>query len=301
MARTLFARGARGVHVQRAQQRLQELRMPLDSADGMFGGNTESALKQFQQMNALPVTGQIDFDLWPRLTGDAEPTLEERALQLTAAIEGHGYTLAVGNFDGAGLTWGIIGFTVMAGQVQGILDAVATEHPGMIRATFVDLTADLERLRKMSVAKQIDFLDGISVPPGKHRLVDPWRIAFDRLGAMREVQEIQRRFAFQRYMEPAKQTFRKLGLTTELGLALCFDIHVQNGSIKSSAMTAINAAGARTEAALRVAIANAVADQSREKYREDVRSRKLAIATGRGVVHGMTLDLANWGLADVPA
>ncbi len=300
MARTLFARGARGVHVQRAQQRLQELRMPLDSADGNFGGNTESAVKQFQLLNALPVTGLVDFDLWPRLTGDAAPTIEERALQLTAAIEGHGYTLAVGNFDGAGLTWGIIGFTVMAGQVQGILDAVATEHPGMIRATFVDLTADLERLRKMTVAKQTAFLDSISVPPGKHRLVDPWRIAFDRLGAMREVQEIQRRFAFQRYMEPAKQTFRKLGLTSELGLALCFDIHVQNGSIKSSAMAAINAARARTEPALRVAIANAVADQSREKFREDVRRRKLAIATGRGVVHGMALDLANWGLADVP-
>ncbi len=301
MARTLFARGARGVHVQRAQQRLQELRMPLDSADGLFGGNTESALKQFQKLNGLPVTGNIDFDLWPRLTGESVPTVEERALQLTAAIEGHGYTLAVGNFDGAGLTWGIIGFTVMAGQVQAILDTVATEHPGMIRATFVDLTRDLERLRKMSVKQQTEFLDSISIPPGKHRLADPWRIAFDRLGGMPEVQEIQRRFAFKRYMDPAKKTFRQLGLTSELGLALCFDIHVQNGSIKPAAMAAINASGARGEPALRAAIANAVADQSREQYREDVRSRKMAIATGKGTVHGMKLDLADWGLADVAA
>ncbi len=301
MARTLFARGARGVLVQRAQQRLQELRMPLDAADGLFGGNTESALKQFQKMNGLPVTGSIDFDLWPRLTGDPLPTIEERALQLTAAIEGHGYTLAVGNFDGAGLTWGIIGFTVMAGQVQAILDTVATEHPGMIRATFVDMTRELERLRKLSVAQQIAFLDGISIPPGKHRLADPWRIAFERLGGMPEVQEIQRRFAFKRYMDPARQTFKKLGLRSELGLALCFDIHVQNGSIKPAAMAAINASGARSEPTLRTVIANAVADQSREQFREDVRSRKLAIATGSGVVHGMKLDLENWGLADVPA
>ncbi len=118
---------------------------------------------------------------------------------------------------------------------------------------------------------------------------------------MPEVQEIQRRFAFKRYMEPAKKTFRQLGLKSELGLALCFDIHVQNGSIKSAAMAAINASGARGEPALRAAIANAVADQSREQYREDVRSRKLAIATGAGTVHGMKLDLASWGLADVPA
>lgn len=301
MARTLFGRGARGVLVQRAQQRLQELRMPLDSADGLFGGNTESALKQFQKLNGFPVTGNIDFDLWPRLTGDALPSVEERALQLTAAIEGHGYTLAVGNFDGAGLTWGIIGFTLMAGQVQAILDTVATEHPGMIRATFVDLTRDLERLRKQSVAQQTAFFDAISIPPGKHRLADPWRIAFERLGGMPEVQEIQRRFAFKRYMDPAKKTFKQLGLTTELGLALCFDIHVQNGSIKPAAMAAIKASGARSEPALRSAIANAVADQSLPQFREDVRSRKLAIATGAGTVHGMKLSLADWGLADVAA
>lgn len=275
--------------------------MPLDSADGLFGGNTESAIKQFQKLNGLPVTGNIDVDLWPQLTGEALPTVEERALQLTAAIEGHGYTLAVGNFDGAGLTWGIIGFTVMAGQVQAILDTIATEHPGMIRATFVDLTKDLERLRKLPVKQQIAFLDSISIPPGKHRIADPWRIAFQRLGEMPEVQAIQRRFAFKRYMEPAKKTFRQLGLTTELGLALCFDIHVQNGSIKSSAMSVISASGARTESALRTVIANAVADQSREQFREDVRSRKMAIATGKGTVHGMRLDLANWGLEDVPA
>jgi len=299
MARTLLARGARGVYVQQVQVKLQQLSIPLDAPDGIFGGNTEAALKQYQKLNALPVTGLVDFDLWPRLTGQPVPTLEERALQLTAAIEGHGYTLAVGNFDGAGLTWGIIGFTVKFGLVQQILDTVAREHPGMIRSAFVDLTRDLERMRTIPLEQQVAFCDRLSIPPAKHRLVDPWRIAFDRLGSMSEVQAIQRRIAFAQYMTPAKRTFRSLGLTTELGLALCFDIHVQNGSIKRQAMDTIKAARVRSEPELRRVIANAVADQSREAFREDVRRRKLAIATGSGVVHGMTLKLENWGLEDV--
>lgn len=301
MTRTLFARGARGPLVQQVQVKLQQLKLPLDSSDGIFGSNTETALKNYQKFNGLDVTGRVDFDLWPRLTSESVPALEERSLQLTSAIEGHGYTLAAGNFDGAGLTWGIVGFTVKFGSVQKVLDTVAAEHPGVIRSTFVDLTKDLERMRNMPVDKQIAFADSISIPGAKFKLVDPWRIAFDRLGSIPEVQEIQRRVAFEQYMKPAKRTAKSLGLTTELGVALCFDVHVQNGGIKPAAMDAIKRSGARSEADLRKAIANAVADQALDQWKEDVRRRKLAIATGSGVVHGLSLKLTDWGLDDVPA
>ena len=300
MTRTLFARGARGTLVQQVQVKLQQLKLPLDSSDGIFGSNTETALKNYQRFNGLDVTGRVDFDLWPRLTSESVPALEDRSLQLTSAIEGHGYTLAAGNFDGAGLTWGIVGFTVKFGSVQKVLDTVAAEHPGVIRSTFVDLTKDLERMRNMAIDKQIAFADSISIPGAKFKLVYPWRIAFDRLGSIPEVQEIQRRVAFDQYMKPAKKTAKSLGLTTELGVALCFDVHVQNGGIKPAAMDAIKRSGARTEADLRKAIANAVADQALDQWKEDVRRRKLAIATGSGVVHGLSLKLADWGLDDVP-
>ena len=301
MARTLFARGSRGPLVQQIQAKLQQLQFPLDSPDGIFGSNTETALKNYQKFNAFEVTGRVDFDLWPRLTASDVPAIEERSLQLTAAIEGHGYTVAAGNFDGAGLTWGIIGFTVKYGSVQQVLDTVANEHPGLIRSAFVDLTKDLERMRNMPIEKQIAFADSISIPGAKYKLLDPWRVAFKRLGSMPEVQEIQRRVAYDVYMKPARRTARTLGLTTELGLALCFDIHVQNGGIKPAAMDAVKRSGARSEADLRVAIANAVADQAKPEWREDVRKRKLAIATGSGPVHGMALKLPDWGLDDVKA
>lgn len=299
MARTLFARGSRGTLVQQVQAKLQQLKLPLDSADGIFGGNTETALKNYQKFNGLEVTGRVDFDLWPKLTSQPIPSLDDRALQLTAAIEGHGYTIAAGNFDGAGLTWGIIGFTVRFGTVQRVLDAVATEHPGLIRSAFVDLTKDLERMRNLPIDRQIAFADSLSISGAKHKLVDPWRVAFERLGSIPEVQAIQRRIAFEQYMKPAKKAAKALGLTTELGVALCFDVQVQNGGIKPAAMDAVRRSGARSEVELRTAIAIAVAAQARAEYQEDVRRRKLAIATGAGVVHGMALRLLDWGLDDV--
>lgn len=94
-------------------------------------------------------------------------------------------------------------------------------------------------------------------------------------------------------------------MQSELGVALCFDIHVQNGSINSTARSLIQKQLSGnpnpTEAALRQIIANAVADAGIPAFREDVRSRKIAIATGTGSVHGASYDLSNWGLGEFPA
>ena len=47
----------------------------------------------------------------------------------------------------------------------------------------------------------------------------------------------------------------------------------------------------------RKAVANLVADGLGEKWKEDVRARKLTIATGVGEVHGKKYVLENWGLS----
>ena len=88
---------------------------------------------------------------------------------------------------------------------------------------------------------------------------------------------------------------------TELSAALCFDIHVQNGGISQAARDDLPplAAGA-PERTYREQIANAVADHSRGRYRENVRRRKLALATGSGVANGVNVVLVNWGLAELP-
>ena len=53
-------------------------------------------------------------------------------------MEGHGFTMVAGDFDGAGLTWGIIGFTLKHGEIQRIVQERVVFAPiwenGFIRA-----------------------------------------------------------------------------------------------------------------------------------------------------------------------
>ncbi len=232
------------------------------------------------------------------------PTVRDRALQLTAAFEGHDFTLAQGNFDGAGATWGIIGFTLRHGELGKIVLEIQDRHPTLVRQAFGAKTDELLSVLRAPKAKQLAFADRISLGASKVRLAEPWRSAFRRFGELEAVQALQLSFADRDYFRPAAQTARRLRLKTELGLALAFDIHVQNGGVSSRAREEIKRQLARhpieTELERRVIIANAVVNHSRPQFREDVRSRKLAIATGTGRVHGETFVLRNWGLAALP-
>jgi len=51
---------------------------------------------------------------------------------------------------------------------------------------------------------------------------------------------------------------------------------------------------------LRKIIAKVVAENSNPRFIEDVRRRKLTIATGAGTVHGSEFDLKTWGLDESP-
>ena len=87
---------------------------------------------------------------------------------------------------------------------------------------------------------------------------------------------------------------------SELGIALAFDVHVQNGGIKRTAASQIRRAGTpANEAELRLIVADAVADNARAEFRKDVRARKRAIAEQSGLVHGELFTLSHWGLAEL--
>ena len=108
-----------------------------------------------------------------------------------------------------------------------------------------------------------------------------------------EFQAIQLEAAGRIY-EHAARNAADLGLETQLGLALVYDIRVQNGSLTRSVRDRALAAheSLPDEPAYREFIANARADLSNPRWREDVRARKLCVARGRGTVHGRHFDLA---------
>lgn len=304
MPRTLFARGSRGGIINRIQQALSQEGYYTGRPDGLYGGGTEKAVNRYQTENALEATGKVDDVTWQRLIKADIPPIQERCLQMTAAFEGHGFGMVQGNWDDAWLTWGIIGFTLRHGEVSQIVLEVFESNPEAVREAFRDLTDELIRIMRAPRAEQEAWANRISEGPKRYKVAEPWRPAFARFGAQEAVQAVQVRRAFERYFAPAVETARRYQLNTERGVGLCFDVQVQNGGIGPDARAAIEAAlqarPPEDERALRILIANAVADHARPEFRNDVRSRKLAIATGAGQVHGEPFELESWGLGEYP-
>jgi hypothetical protein len=299
MSRTIIGPGAHGFIAQAVQVALVRAgRLSSAGVDGWYGKGTAAAVKAYQRSHALAPTGSIEEQTWRALLpGTPSPSLFERCLALTSTLEGHGFTLAEGNWDGAWLTWGIVGFTLKHGEVQKILKQCDQIDRKLIDDDFGVHAGEIRAVLSASPNHQNEWANSITTSSMK--LAEPWKTAFALLGSRAEVQGIQSRLAAGDYYTPALATAKRYRLTTELGVALCFDIHVQNGGISRRAAKLIEIGS--TELKIRKNIANAVADSAREKYREDVRTRKLTIATGAGTVHGARYDLLDWGLGEFPA
>lgn len=302
MSRVLLARGASGDIVRALQSQLGFTGASLSS---VYNTETFVAVSKFQKSQNIPQTGAVDSETWKLIMMIEEPTVEARILQVTGSFEGHGFTLAQGNYDGAGITWGIIGFTLKGGELGGIIQEIQLQNPDLVQQAFGTNTVQLMDMLAMPWKKQEEFANAQSLGANKVRLAEPWRTAFRVFGEFPEVQAAQLARSNKNYYQPALAAAMTRGLKTELGIALLFDIHVQNGGISAAAQKRINDSVAAhpiaSEQDLRILIAHAVADSARVQYRDDVLSRKLTMATGTGKVHGGMYMLSNWGLDEFVA
>lgn len=304
-AKVYLATGARGELVRRAQMRLGELGFDPRGTDGAFGPRTAGALEAFQKNRGLAASGAVDEPTWRALFDAEPPSALERALAVTASFEGHGFTQAAGNWDDAGITFGIIGFTLRHGGLGKVVKRVHESRPGLLEEDFGPQRSRtlLEALERPA-AERVSWADSISLKDDKATLHKPWQEAFARFGARPEAQAAQLAVAEEDYAKPARRTASELGLKSELGLALAFDAQVQNGGVKAAARRRIEAARAEKEPAdereLRRLVAHAVADAADARFRQDVLDRKLTLAEGEGTVHGRRYVLRNWGLDETP-
>jgi putative peptidoglycan binding protein len=298
--RILLAPGTLGELVKCIQRALVQNGCALH-ADGVYGEGTCEALRSFQSKNSLTVSGTVEEATWTALMRRPVPPVAERCLYLTSALEGHGFELAVGNFDGAMLTWGIVGFTMRSGHVQKIVQAIDNTRPELVHRAFGAQRDELLQLMSSASEFQKNWATAHTLKNGL--LAEPWRSMFAQFGAVPEVQTEQLRQAHADYLEPAIRTARQLRFTSELGLALSFDIHVQNGGLRPQVWSSIQrqVCDGMPELERRRIVANSVAAAA-GKWCEDVRARKLTIANGEGTVHGHHCVLENWGLSgDVAA
>ena len=305
MPRPLFARGAHGFLINRLQQSLATDGHYTGNLDGDFGGGTERAVASFQRTSRLAPTGRADDVTWRRVTHTSIPSLFERCLQLTASLEGHGFGIVQGNFDGAGLTWGLIGFTLSNGEIARLVLAAQAAQPAVVLRAFGDRTTELLTRMRQPLARQVAWGDSLSSGRYKTVVAEPWRSAFARFGAEPLVQTLQIQRAHDVYYANAVALAGTLGLASELGAALCFDIAVQNGGLRSAAKSEITrrwaAARPKREPALRLIVAEAVANAAKARWRSDVLERKGAIARGEGSIHGAAYRLEGLGLTEARA
>ncbi len=306
MTRTWFGKGLRGMIARRIQ--LDLLRQgffvaPAEKfADGIFGNDTVTALSQLQSVRSLPAGGGVDTPTWQQLTHDPLPTLFERCLSLTADFEGHGFGLLQGNFDGAGLTWGVIGFTLSNGEIQTLLADAEKAVPGTLTRVLGPLAPIWRAKMALPRARQVEWADSISSGPGRANVPAEWKTAFARLGDEPIVKRLQMQRAYDSYFVPAAATARKLSLLSELGVALAFDCHVQNGKARERAVAELAPiASTLPEAEIRKRLANRVADFSAAQWQNDVRGRKTTIALGEADFRGRHYRLLDWGLGEFRA
>jgi len=295
---------ARGEIVRQIQRQLATAGHDPGTIDGIFGSDTETAIKSFQTQNNQPSTGKLTDRTWLSLMHVPSPMIFDRCLQVTADFEGHGFQKVEGNFDGAGITWGIIGYTLQHGEIQKIIVEVRRDHPHLLDQAFGNLKQPLLTVVEQNWTMQLAWANSISLGTNKSRVEETWAEAFATFGSFPEVQVIQLR-RVNDYWKLAQHDAARFSLKTETGVALCFDIAVQNGGIDNlTEAPRINhwmmQNPGHSERDLLLRISDIVAEASNPKWVEDVRARKRTIASGNGQVHGARYSTRDWGIGDFP-
>jgi len=237
--------------------------------------------------------------------------LEARVLALTASFEtGKGFPecfgVVTGDFDQMGLSFGALQWNLATGSLQPLWRRMRDEHEDLLRRILGSRFDEFRRMLDAPKAEQLQWarqLQRTTVRNNHTRwdFVSPWRQLLGELGASDEMIALQIEAASNRYAV-ALEACREWQLTTQRGVALMFDINVQNGKVdKAGAGALIRADYAQLPAdladdQLQLARMQIVARRRSEvaapQWRTDVLLRKMTIANGVGSVHGRVHDLA---------
>lgn len=147
-----------------------------------------------------------------------------------------------GNFDGMGMSVGILQWNLGKGTLQPMLEEMIAKYGSEFDALFdfpVSKTGKkgsgvLKEKLKEKTSEQVLWADSISILPGKRQLASPWHQAFARLVKSANYKKIQDKHA-ENYFSRANKIvawMKTLGIeVTTRAYALAFDIAVQNGGM----------------------------------------------------------------------
>src|SRR5215831_5493034 len=260
---------------------------------------------------------------------------ELKAVRITSTFEtgrAGGFGGLTGNFDGQGLSFGLLNFTIKAGSLIPLLKEFISKYPRRYSAAF---GKDADRFKEIvfatkpdpanpkqrirDVERQMAFvnnkMNAIPREAKGNRIIEPWRTYFRRLEEDPEFKKIQVK-AVRGALDHARDWFKKFGFKTERGFAFMFDLVSSHGGwwldarkfkgrrielLKSmlDKKRAVLGRNMLTELETMEVIANMIAQVSSQKWQHDVLVRKLWFVRGSGTVHGRRYDIKkNFGVTD---
>ena len=221
-----------------------------------------------------------------------------RALMLTAQFEGSGdgYKTIAGDFDGAGLSLGIIQFNIGQETLQPLLSDILSNNRNLVLSIFGhEKTEELEDMLNSSLTEQLAWARSINDASGDSINAE-WTALFEALCETSEFQAIQNE-----YIEPYKErAIAKCalfgGFSTNRAYAFMFDCSVQCGGFEQTEVDEI-----RTliiDDMSEVERLQVIANVMRSTRGEDPYIRRTCIINGTGTVHGAEIDLSDYGIDD---
>ncbi|MEY9234065.1 peptidoglycan hydrolase-like protein with peptidoglycan-binding domain [Bradyrhizobium japonicum] len=303
----LFCRSAAGFRsptsllIKILQSALAQANFYTFKIDGEYGPGTETAIKRFQAARGSTADGRCRESDWEDVTGLPPPSWFDRCLHLTAAFEGTGFEGAVGNFDGAGVTFGLIGMTLKS-DLPSFLNLVEREYPGTLARAFGAKQHVLRRILTASPTDKEAWANSISTGANRYGLQAEWKDAFARFGALPEVQKLQLENARDHYWKTCVKDAKRWRAADALDVAMFYDTAVQMGGAggRPGLAKALDAF-MRDQPDLKGASrrrtwAQLIAQAANPRWQNDVLKRRLAIGEGEGTVHGERFNMADWGL-----
>jgi hypothetical protein len=257
----------------------------------------------------IPGSSQKNDSHAPTL--DANTSLAKRVLAMTASFEtDKGFPDCFGgisgDFDGQGLSFGALQWCLGQKSLQPLFKAMFEQaRDEAENALGAERLKTLQDVLAMPLDQQLAWARGIQFTQrnsaGKRVLVidAQWRSALVALGKTDTMIKIQTEQAGVRFQK-ALANCKEYECVTERAVALFFDINVQNGRVDVSGTKARIVADvaklsrtldpvAKEVETLKI-VAQRRAEVSNPQWRADVLSRKMAIATGAGKVHGRIHD-----------
>lgn len=222
-------------------------------------------------------------------------------LQVVANYETQGdpYQQVTGNFDGAGLSFGVIQFNFKSQTLQKLFDMFRAADEKALQACFgtVERYEEIVRIMAAPTSKSIKWGNEISTGRSLSAVAEPWKSCFRAVGKVEEFRTIQMMFAYDRYGRLLMETLAFLEGMSQVRirnhrcLTALFDMCIQQGGYSRAAReirARVMAENPGDEIMLTHIVVEERAKKANPKYRADCLSRRLGILYRQP--HPVTMD-----------